>query len=264
MYSELLPRVTQQVQATAYRILERQKELSAYAISDKGLNQLVSQVDIEAEEELVSALGGILPEAGFITEENTIAQSGQNNLNWIIDPLDGTTNFLHGLPMFSVSVALANGSDILLGIVVVPSLKETFTAVQGAGAHLNAAPIRVSETEKLSDSLLATGFPYTEFGQMDAYLATLHSYMRGTRGLRRMGSAAIDLVYTACGRFDGFFELGLAPWDVAAGALIVQEAGGRVCDFAGHNSFLFGKEIVANNTLIHEPMLRTIRAGFKL
>ncbi len=244
------------------RLLEKQAQLKSLTVRDKGLNQLVSEADVEAEEALVRGLGSILPEAAFITEEGTVAQAGEESLAWIIDPLDGTTNFLHGLPVFSVSVALARGKEILAGIVYIPALGECFHAVQGDGAFLNGQAIRVSEAPDLSQSLLATGFPYTDFHGTEAYLQVLRDFMQQTRGLRRMGSAAIDLAYTACGRFEGFFEYGLAPWDVAAGALLVQEAGGRVSDFDNGNHYLFGKTIIAAAPAIHREMQPQIATRF--
>ncbi len=244
------------------RLLAKQAQLKTLTIRDKGLNQLVSEADVQAEEELVRGLGNIMPGAAFITEEGTVAQADEASLAWIIDPLDGTTNFLHGLPMFSVSVALAHGKDILAGIVYIPAFGECFHAVQGKGAFLNGQAIRVSATPDLPHSLLATGFPYTDFQGTQAYLEVLRSFMQQTRGLRRMGSAAIDLAYTACGRFEGFFEYGLPPWDVAAGALLVQEAGGRVSDFDNGSHYLFGKTIIAAAPAIHSEMQPQIAARF--
>ncbi len=262
MTIELLEETATLVRRTGAWILEQQSLLSGLDVHDKGLNQLVSRVDREAEQRLVEALGRLLPGAGFITEEDTVAQERNREYTWIIDPLDGTTNFLHGLPLFSVSVALARGSELLLGIVDVPALNECFTALRGGGAWLNGASIRVSERDSLASSLLATGFPYTEFTQLPAYLEVLHRFMKDTRGLRRMGSAAIDLAYTSCGRFEGFFETGLAPWDVAAGILLVQEAGGTSSDFRGGSDMLFGKEIIAGNKAVHAAMLDCIQQHF--
>jgi myo-inositol-1(or 4)-monophosphatase len=250
------------VKSCGQRLLERQQSLQDLQVRDKGLNQLVSEADVEAENALVHGLGKLIPEAAFITEEGTVAQGDGAGLAWIIDPLDGTTNFLHGLPMFSVSVALAKGNELLAGIVYVPALDECFHAVKGGGGFLNNQAIQVSQAAGLPQSLLATGFPYTDFEGTDAYLNVLRSFMQQTRGLRRMGSAAIDLAYTACGRFEGFFEYGLAPWDVAAGALLVQEAGGLLSDFRGGDHYLFGKEIIAAAPAVHAPMRSAIQEEF--
>lgn len=230
-------------------------------VSDKGLNQLVSYVDIEAENILVKGLGALVPEAGFITEENT-SQTGRKSLNWIIDPLDGTTNFIHNLPVYSVSVALAEGEDILYGSVYETGRNEHFYAYKNGGAWCNGQSIRVSAESSLSRSLLATGFPYYSFEQMEAYISTLKDFMQQTHGLRRLGSAAVDLAYVACGRFEGFFEYGLNAWDVAAGCLLIQEAGGRVSDFKNETDYLFGKTIVADNGLLHGEILNTISRHF--
>lgn len=217
----------------------------------KGLNSLVSYVDKEAEKMLVAGLSKILPEAGFITEEGTAGdyEKGQKSYEtgsyWIIDPLDGTTNFSHGLPIYSVSVGLLQDGELTLGVVYDICHKDCYSAFKNGGAFRNNQPIQVSQNKLLADSLQATGFPYHTFDVMEKYLKVVDTLMRSTRGLRRMGSAAIDLAYTACGKFDGFFEYGLQPWDVAGGIVIVREAGGSVTDFKGGNDCLFGGELVA-------------------
>lgn len=249
------------VTETAQYIAEQRKGFSKNVVAEKGLNQLVSYVDIEAEKQLVAGLSALVPEAGFITEENT-SDIGRQTYNWIIDPLDGTTNFIHNVPVYSVSVALAHGDEILVGAVYEIGRGELFCAYKGGGAFCNGKPIHVSEEHTLSGSLMATGFPYYDFEQMDAYIAVLRHLMQNTHGLRRMGSAAVDLAYVACGRFEGFFEYGLHAWDVAAGILLVQEAGGNVCDFQAGNNFLFGDSIVADNAKIHEPLMTCIQSHF--
>ena len=226
-------------------------------IEYKGKNDLVSYVDQEAEKRLVKGLAQLLPGSGFIAEEGTSTHKS-DTYNWIIDPLDGTTNFTHGLPVFSVSVALIKRKELSLGVVYDVMRDECFHASKGNGAFVNHMPIKVSDTNSLDKALLATGFPYYDFEQMKAYLNILNDFMQGTHGLRRMGSAAIDLVYTACGRFEGFFEYNLNAWDVAAGALIVQEAGGIVTDFNGGGDYLFGRQIVAGNATQPE-MLKIIQ-----
>jgi myo-inositol-1(or 4)-monophosphatase len=236
--------------------------ITAAEITDKGLNQLVSFVDIETEKMLVSKLGEIFPAAAFITEENTVLANKEAEYAWVIDPLDGTTNFLHGLPAFCISVALLKNGDPILGVVYAPIWDELFFAEKGKGAFLNGQSINVSKAAMLKESLLATGFPYYEFEYMQPYLNTLRILMQGSHGLRRMGSAAIDLAYTACGRFDGFFELGLHSWDVAAGVLLVSEAGGLLADFNGGNDYIFGKSIIAANPLIFAEMQRTLALNF--
>lgn len=226
-------------------------------IEIKGLNDLVSYVDKEAEGRLVEGLKMIMPEAGFITEEGTESTRGEV-YNWIVDPLDGTTNFLHGLPVYAVSVALACKNEIVVGVVYEVNRNECFTAIEGGKSYLNEKEIMVSTADSLSNSLLATGFPYYTFEKMPQYLEILNQLMQKTHGLRRMGSAAVDLAYTACGRFEGYFEYNLKPWDVAAGTLIVKQAGGMVTDFKGGSDFIFGGELVAANN-IHSELLAQIR-----
>ncbi len=231
-------------------------------VQEKSLNQLVSYVDITAEEMLCSGLRKIMPEAGFMTEENTAAFRGEE-FRWIVDPLDGTTNFIHGLPVYSISVALAQGNTLLSGVVYNVPADEAFTAWKGGGAMLNGKPIRVSETPKLEQSLVATGFPYSDFGNLNEYLGVLTQLMRGTRGLRRFGSAAVDLAWVAMGRFDAFFEYGLNPWDVAAGALLVQEAGGKVTEFAGGDHFVTNGTIMACNAAMFDEFAALVSNGFQ-
>ncbi len=232
-------------------------------IETKSLNSLVSYVDKNAEEMLVDGCMKLLPEAGFITEEETIVASADKEWRWIIDPLDGTTNFLHSLPFFSISVALQHNGQTVLGIVYEVNHKEMFYAIKNEGAFLNGKKIQCSGTTSLSESLIATGFPYYDFDKKEAYIKLLGELMPKTRGIRRLGSAALDLAYTACGRFDAFFEYSLAPWDVAAGAFIVQEAGGTVSDFNGGSDYLFGKEIFASNTDLNPELSELLKKHFK-
>ncbi|MCC6721696.1 MAG: inositol monophosphatase [Bacteroidia bacterium] len=236
------------------------KNFNQNAIVVKSPNQLVSYVDISAEKMLVEGLSKVLPEAGFITEENTISKLS-DKLNWIIDPLDGTTNFMHGIPAFAVSVALYDNNKPILGIIYDVCNDNLFYADQN-GAYCNGDNIKVSTNENLSKSLLATGFPYYDFDGIENYLNALKSLMKQTRGLRRMGSAAIDLAYVACGKFEGFFEFGLNSWDVAAGAFIVKKAGGKVSDFDGGENWLFGKTIIATNNIIYNNYFDIINSNF--
>ena len=239
-------------------LLEEINKISAENIETKSLNSLVTYVDKAAEKILVEHLGNLLPEAGFIAEEGTSDKKGET-YNWIIDPLDGTTNFIHGLPMYSVSVGLAKNQEIIAGVVYIPVLNECFYAFKNGGAFLNHKKIGVSKTVKLNDTLIATGFPYYDFNKMDGYLNVLKYLLQNTRGVRRMGSAAIDLAYVACGRFDSFFEYSLHPWDVAAGSLLVKEAGGKVSDFKKGNDYLYGQEIIASNAGIHDEVQELIK-----
>lgn len=231
---------------------------SSDKIEFKGKNNLVSYVDKTAEEMLVKGCLEMLPGCGFINEE-TGEQKGQNDYIWIIDPLDGTTNFSHGLPVYSISVALQYQHETLMGFVYHIQMNEMFAAIKGQGATLNGEKISVSTAKHISESLIATGFPYIDFDWMDAYIETMKAFLRASRGMRRMGSAAIDLAYTACGRFEGFWENKLSAWDVAAGVLIVQEAGGKVTDFSGKDNYLFGRQIIASNSAIHAEMQEIIQ-----
>lgn len=224
-----------------------------------GFNNLVSYVDKEAERRLVEVLHKILPVAGFITEEGTVEQSQHNEFNWIIDPLDGTTNFLHGLPIFAISIGLTKGNKTILGVVYHIMRQECFHAIENGSAYCNDKEIHVSPIHTLSGSLLATGFPYYHFEKQDAYLDIIKQFLEKSHGIRRLGSAAIDLAYVACGRLEGFFEYNLNAWDVAAGAFIVQQAGGKVTDFSGGDTFLFGRELCAANSNMHAEMLSVIQ-----
>ena len=227
-------------------------------IADKGLNQLVSFVDKESEQKLMDGLSAILPGSCFIGEEYNPDSVLRDEPTWIIDPLDGTTNFLHGLPVFAVSVALWDGGSAQLGVVHAPAMRETFTAVRGGGAFLNGKVLKLTGELNLSQSLIATGFPYYDFEKMTPYLELLSNLMRSTHGLRRMGSAAIDLAYMAAGRFDAFYEMGLAPWDVAAGIILVEEAGGFVSNFMGGSSVLFKREIIAAHPALAKEFLQRV------
>ncbi len=232
-------------------------------IEEKGkFNNLVSYVDKEAEKRLVRVLTKLVPEAGFITEEGTVEQSKSHEYAWVIDPLDGTTNFLHGLPVYAISIALVRNNKPILGVVYEVTRKECFHAIENSPAYCNDKIIQVSSVNKLSESLLATGFPYYKFEKMDAYLNIIKTYLDKTHGIRRLGSAAIDLAYVACGRLDGFFEYNLNPWDVAAGVFIVQQAGGVVTDFKGGEDFIFGGELCCATKNIHTEMLEVIRSNW--
>jgi len=222
-----------------------------------GFNNLVSYVDKQAETKLVKALDQIIPGCGFLGEEGT-NEKGSNEYQWIIDPLDGTTNFTHGFPPFAISIGLAKGDKTVLGVVMEITKWECFHSYAGAPAFCNEKEIRVTSVKTLDGALLATGFPYYHLGKTDQYLEIIKQFLRQTHGIRRLGSAATDLAYVACGRLEGFFEYNLNPWDVAAGAFIVQQAGGTVTDFKGGNNFLHGGELCAGNA-VHAAMLKTIQ-----
>lgn len=249
------------IQDVGQYIRAERQQFTPDLVETKSLNSLVSKVDKNAELKLVSGLTEILPEAGFIAEEGTSTKIG-DTYNWVIDPLDGTTNFIHGIPVFSISVALIKNGFPVLGVVYEINQSECFYAFDGAiGAFLNGKSISVSSNTKFSNSLIATGFPYYNFEKMDGFLASLQHFMKNTRGVRRMGSAAVDLAYVACGRFDAFYETNLHPWDVAAGAYIVEKAGGKSGFFTEKETFTDGSQILATNGLLH-PEMQELLAKF--
>lgn len=240
---------------------EREK-FSVKSIEVKGKNDFVSYVDKTSEMKIIERLSALLPESGFIAEEGTSTKKGEI-YNWVIDPLDGTTNFIHGIPCYSISIALMRNNELILGVIYEINLNECFYAWEGSKAFLNEKEIHVSKVSTLADSLLATGFPYYDYDRMKEYLELFQYFMKNTHGLRRLGSAATDLAYVACGRFDGFYEYSLQPWDVAAGAFIVQQAGGKVTDFKGGGDYVFGKELVAGNSIFFTEFLNAIKLHFK-
>ena len=237
------------------------EKFSLMKVEVKGKNDFVSYVDKTAEKRIVEKLAFLLPEAGFIAEEGTSSKKGEI-YNWVIDPLDGTTNFIHGVPCFAISIALMRKEELVLGVIYEINFAECFYAWEGSKAYLNGKEINVTKTAKLADSLLATGFPYYDYNRMDDYMELFNYFMKNTHGLRRLGSAATDLAYVACGRFEGFYEYSLQPWDVAAGAFIVQQAGGKVTDFKGEKNYIFGKEIVAGNAAFFDEFLDVVKKHF--
>lgn len=256
----IFPKVIAVAKKAGAFIRKERENFSSDKVEVKGLNDLVSYVDKTSEEIIVKELQNILPQAGFIVEENTV--SVKKEYNWIVDPLDGTTNFVHGITCYAVSIALEFKGEIILGIVYEVSRDECFYAVRNGGAFLNEKPIKVSVSKTLNDCLIATGFPIYNFERIQPYLKTLEYFMRNTHGIRRIGAAAADLCYLACGRVDAFFEYNLNAWDVAAGALIVKESGGKVKDFNLGNDWLFGKELIASNALVFEAFSKEIGQNF--
>lgn len=249
MQSALLKGIIQTAQEAGKFIQEEAEKFSISAVEYKDTNNVVSYVDKTTEELIVAQLQKLLPEAGFITEEGTVETNENSKLKWIIDPLDGTANFIHRLPNYSVSIALSEGKQILAGVVYHINAQQTFYAEKGKGAYCNNEKLKVSPISTLGESLLATGFPYYKFDKQKNYLQVLESLMQKTHGLRRFGSAAIDLAYVACGYFDGFFEYNLNSWDMAAGVLLIEEAGGKITDFSGNDNYLFGGDVVAGSAV---------------
>ncbi len=231
------------------------------AVTEKSRNDFVTRADRESEEAIVSLIRSRHPEHGFRAEESPAAEG--SGAEWIIDPLDGTTNFIHRYPFFATSVAVRAGGELLAGAVYDPVRDEMFAAGRGLGATLNASPIRVSDCSRLAESLLVTGFPFRSLAVLPRFLDSLDRLIRASSGVRRDGSAALDCCYVACGRLDGFWECALSAWDIAAGALIVREAGGRVTDFDGREGFLDSGDIVASPRLLHAPFLEEVRKAFR-
>jgi len=220
----------------------------------KARHDYVTEVDREAEAAVVAVLRRRVPDHAILAEEGS-AGGAHTAYRWIVDPLDGTTNFIHGVPAFAVSIGLEDGSGLIAGAVHDPCRGETFHAHRGGGASLNGTRIACTDLDHLDAALIATGFPFREMVRLPAYLAAFERFVRSTSGLRRAGSASLDLVYTACGRYDGFFEVGLQPWDLAGGALVVMEAGGIVTDARGGPGFLREGSVVAAGPRLHAAML---------
>jgi len=224
-------------------------------IDYKGAIDLVTSVDRESERIIVDALQWAFPDHSILAEEETDRRKSQSSFLWLVDPLDGTTNFAHSYPQFCVSIALQYENETLLGLVYDPIRNECFKAVRQRGATLNDKPIKVSTTNEVDKALLATGFPYDRRDCADFYLTYFKAFMTRCQEIRRGGSAALDLCYLACGRLDGFWELKLKPWDTAAGSLILNEAGGKLSDFFGNPFTIWGEETLASNRLIHDEMV---------
>jgi len=242
-------------------ISEEDKHFDQQHIEHKGLNNLVSYVDKTSEQKIVKRLAQLLPEAGFITEEETINKTGEV-YNWIVDPLDGTTNFIHGLPAYSISIALQQGNELVLGVVYEICRDECFYAWKEGGAYLNGKPVTVSKNDTIGKSLIATGFPYYSFEKLERYIEVFRELTQQCHGLRRIGSAAMDMAYTACGRFDAYFEYNINLYDIAAGIVLIREAGGEVVNFSGEDEFVTSREVLASNGKVGKPVQEVIQKYF--
>jgi len=230
-------------------------------VEAKGLHDFVTAVDHEAEAAVIGHLRARFPQHAVMAEESAPRAAAADH-RWIIDPLDGTTNFIHGVPTFAVSVALEDRDGLLAGAIHDPIRDETFHAHRGGGARLNGRVVRCSEPARTGEALIATGFPFRELARLDRYLVAFEEFVRSTAGLRRAGSASLDLAYTACGRYDGFWEIGLSRWDIAAGVLLVREAGGRVTDVRGGDTMLETGDIAAAGAGFHQTLLAVTRRAF--
>ena len=237
-------------------ILMHYDRLDRIEVTQKGRNDFVSQADTEAEEIALEILLKAYPEHGVVAEESGRREGGE--YTWVIDPLDGTTNFIHGFPQFAISIAVLKGSTIEHGVIYDPLRNELFTSSRGQGAQLNDRRIRVSNCGLLELALLGTGFPFRELDRLDQWVKAFRTLTRRSAGIRRTGSAALDLAYVAAGRMDGFWEFGLQPWDMAAGALLIREAGGLISDPAGSQDFLDSGNVVTANPRIFNDLLRII------
>lgn len=258
--ANLHPMVTIAVKAArrAGRVITRgAQNLDSLTIRHKSLNDLVSEVDRAAEEAIIDTIRSSYPDHAILAEESGAA--GESDTLWIIDPLDGTTNFLHGFEQYAVSIGIAQKGVLTHAVVYDPCRNDLFTATRGRGAYLNDRRLRVSKRDKLIDGLIGTGFPFRMFDHLDSYTAMLKDMMQKTAGIRRAGAAALDLAYVAAGRLDGFFEIGLAPWDMAAGALLITEAGGIVGDLEGKDGFMKSGRVVAGSPKIYEQLIHTLK-----
>lgn len=259
---DALERAAVRAARSAGNVLMKHHRSRGYSVEEKPGAGVVTDADLEAEETALKILRRARPDFGFLAEEGgthgTRRGSEANEGRWIIDPLDGTTNFVHGFPMFCVSIAAEWRGELCVGVIYHPVLKDLYTAVKGRGAFLNGRRIQVSQTRKKEKALLTTGFTYRKNEWLHKEMEAFERLSRVARAIRRPGSAALDLAYTARGVFDGFWERRLSPWDVAAGAVLVQEAGGKVTDFKGKPFQIDGSEILATNRNLHSTMLKYV------
>ena len=233
-------------------------DIDKLTIRKKRQNDFVSEVDEAAEEAIISVLRDAYPDHGILAEESGRSDT-KSDYVWVIDPLDGTTNFLHGFPQYCVSIGLLHKGQPTQAVVYDTNRNELFTASKGVGAYLNDRRIRASRTDKLEDALVGTGFPFREVGHLDDYLRMFKNVTKGTSGIRRPGAAALDLAWVACGRIDAFWEIGLSPWDMAAGALLVREAGGLIGDLDGNEGFMDSGRVVATNPKLFSAFLQLLK-----
>lgn len=247
---------------SAAQIIRKYQRDHNFSVDYKGKNDLVTEADVKAEEEILSVIRKEFPNDHILAEESSAKQEMPDGRTWLIDPIDGTTNFAHGFPIYCVSIGLWEDHKPQMGLVLEVSRDECFTAIKGKGAFLNGNPITVSKQDDPSNALIGTGFPYNDLSLMDNYLAFFRMLMTNVQGVRRPGAASYDLCCVACGRFEGFYEYSLNPWDVGAAALIVQEAGGKVSDWSGGENWLFGKRIVAGNPTVHNFLLKNMADYF--
>lgn len=260
-YQELTEQVISIAKQVGSYIKTEGENFDIEKIETKSRNDFVSYVDKEAEVKLVTQLSQLLPEAGFITEEGTATESGQAYC-WVIDPLDGTTNFIHNSTPYAVSIALTLKGIPIVGVVYEITREETFYAWEGSKAYLDGKPIQVSKVKTVEEALISTGRPHNYLEQYSELMKSVDFFMKNSHGIRTSGSAAADLAYVACGRFDGRYEFGLKPWDIAAGTLIIQQAGGKVCDFRGGDKHFINGDVLAGNAEIIDELQQIIHSIF--
>lgn len=258
----MLTIATQAARNASKIILRHVDRLDRISVNEKGHRNFVSSVDLLVEEDIIRSIQKSYPDHAILAEES--GQLPGNDYCWIIDPIDGTTNFIHGFPQFAISIAIKHKNQVEVGLVYDPLRNELFSAVHGRGAHLNNRRIRVSGVKNLQEALVGTGFPVRNPSSLGSYLKMFEVMLQKSSGLRRAGSAALDLAYVAAGRLDAFWESGLGIWDIAAGALLVQEAGGMLCDYAGKNQFLENGQIVAASPKILQPILEIIQSASEI
>ena len=256
-YKEICFKVQDIARLAGKFIREEWKKISSSDVELKSVSSLVTYVDINVENRIVASLKNLIPESGFIAEEGT-ATTNDEKFKWIVDPLDGTTNYIHGITPYSISIALMEENELVLGVVYEIASNEMFYAWKGSHAYLNEKIIKPATAVKSEDTLIGTGFPYYNFEKIEAYINALRELMKSTRGIRRLGSAAVDLCYVAAGRFDAFFEHALHVWDIAAGAFIIKQAGGKITDFDGGENWLFCGEIIAASEKYFPEFFRII------
>ena len=242
-------------------LLKNFGKISTHDIREKNPNDFLTFVDEQAEQKIIDVIKENYPDHAILAEESGV-QTQSGDYQWIVDPLDGTKNYISGIPIFAISIAVKYKTDIILGVVLDPLREELFWAEKNTGAYLNGRSIQVSSRSSLKSCMLGTGFPFKHKQILHRYLSSFEEIFNNVSGIRRMGAASIDLAYIAAGRFDGFWEIGLNPWDVAAGSLIIQEAGGRISDFWGTDNYLYSNYFLASNGLIHDQMLKLLKIHF--
>lgn len=261
-FTLIIDQVLKVTEEAAAFIRSQAGKVDADKIEIKSPNSLVSYVDKEAERILVEGLNKIIPGAGYITEEGTVMQQ-KSEYTWVIDPLDGTTNFLQQIPVYAVSIGLLHEDKLILGIVSDVERRETFYAWKGGGAWCNGKQIHVSQRTNVNDAVVATGFPYASRDVLPQLTSAFEYFLKNARGIRRLGSAAIDLAYVACGRFDAYYETTLNAWDIAGGIILVEEAGGRVTDFSGGNEMMNNGQVIAAPKELHATVAQNIITFFQ-